>query len=62
MVGTSCQQSVHSSSFYSLGDIIYTRLLNKPVVVISSVEVARDLFEGRSMIYSDKPQFNVYKQ
>ncbi|KAG1736131.1 cytochrome P450, partial [Suillus paluster] len=38
------------------GDIIYARLLNKPVVVINAEEVARDFFEGRSTIYSDKPQ------
>ncbi|KAG2154162.1 cytochrome P450 [Suillus bovinus] len=43
------------------GDIIYARLLNKPVVVINSEEVAKDLFEGRSTIYSDKPQSIVYE-
>ncbi|KAG1743719.1 cytochrome P450 [Suillus paluster] len=43
------------------GDIIYARLLNKPVIVVNSEEVARDLFEGRSNIYSDKPQSIVYK-
>ncbi|KAG1823366.1 cytochrome P450 [Suillus subaureus] len=42
------------------GDIIYARLLNKPVVVINSEEVAKDLFEGRSTIYSDRPQSIVY--
>ncbi|KAJ8588356.1 cytochrome P450 [Rhizopogon salebrosus TDB-379] len=43
------------------GDIIYTRLLNKPVVVINSEEVARDLFDLRSTIYADKPQSIVYE-
>ncbi|KAG0694835.1 cytochrome P450 [Suillus ampliporus] len=43
------------------GDIIYARLLNKPVIVISSEEVAKDLFEGRSKIYSDRPQSIVYE-
>ncbi|KAG0706763.1 cytochrome P450, partial [Suillus ampliporus] len=43
------------------GDIIYARLLNKHVVVINSEEVAKDLFEGRSTIYSDKPQSIVYE-
>ncbi|OAX33819.1 cytochrome P450 [Rhizopogon vinicolor AM-OR11-026] len=42
------------------GDIIYTRLLNKPVVVINSEEVAKDLFDFRSTIYSDRPQSIVY--
>ncbi|KAG0706547.1 cytochrome P450 [Suillus ampliporus] len=42
-------------------DIIYARLLNKPVIVINSEEVAKDLLEGRSTIYSDKPQSIVYE-
>jgi hypothetical protein len=42
------------------GDIIYARLLSKPVVVVNSEEVAKDLFELRSTIYSDKPQSIVY--
>ncbi|KAG2115237.1 cytochrome P450 [Suillus discolor] len=43
------------------GDIIFARLLNKPVIVINSEEIAKDLFEGRSTIYSDKPQSIVYE-
>ncbi|KAG1802268.1 cytochrome P450 [Suillus plorans] len=43
------------------GDLVYARLLNKPVVVINSEEVAKDLFEGRPTIYSDKPQSIVYE-
>ncbi|KAG0697077.1 cytochrome P450 [Suillus ampliporus] len=43
------------------GDIIYARLLSKPVVVINSEEVAKDLFEGRSNTYSDRPQSIVYE-
>jgi hypothetical protein len=47
---------------FSTGDIIYARLLNKPVVVVNSEEVAKDLLKGRSTIYSDKPHSIVYKQ
>ncbi|OAX34799.1 cytochrome P450 [Rhizopogon vinicolor AM-OR11-026] len=43
------------------GDIIYARLLTKPVVVVNSEKIARDLFELRSTIYSDKPQSIVYE-
>ncbi|KAG2039830.1 cytochrome P450 [Suillus americanus] len=43
------------------GDVIYARLLNKPILVINSEEVAKDLFEGRSNIYSDRPQSFVYE-
>jgi cytochrome P450 len=43
------------------GDIIYARLLSKPVLVVNSEEVAKDLFERRSSIYSDRPQSIVYE-
>ncbi|KAG2076072.1 cytochrome P450 [Suillus decipiens] len=43
------------------GNIIYARLLNKPVIVINSEGVAKDLLEDRSTIYSDRPQSIVYK-
>ncbi|KAJ8592289.1 cytochrome P450 [Rhizopogon salebrosus TDB-379] len=43
------------------GDIVYARLLSKHIVVVNSEEIARDLFEGRSYIYSDKPQSIVYE-
>ncbi|KAG2110358.1 cytochrome P450 [Suillus discolor] len=36
------------------GDIIYARLPNKPILVVNSEEVAKDLFEERSSIYSDR--------
>ena len=36
--------------------------MNKRIVVVNSEEIARDLFEGRSNIYSDKPQSIVFKQ
>ncbi|KAG2041161.1 cytochrome P450 [Suillus americanus] len=45
---------------FSTGNIIYAHLFNKPVVAINSEEVAKDLFEGHSIIYSDKPQSIVY--
>ncbi|OAX32334.1 cytochrome P450 [Rhizopogon vinicolor AM-OR11-026] len=43
------------------GDIVYARMLNKRIVVVNSEEIARDLFDGRSTIYSDKPQFTIYE-
>jgi hypothetical protein len=54
---------VRSNNLYrSPGDIIYARLFNTPVIVVNSEEVAKDLFESRSAIYSDKSQSIVYKQ
>ncbi|KAG2056782.1 cytochrome P450 [Suillus hirtellus] len=44
-----------------LCDIIYARLLNKPILVINSEEIAKDLFEERSSIYSDRTQSIVYE-
>ncbi|OAX34805.1 cytochrome P450 [Rhizopogon vinicolor AM-OR11-026] len=46
---------------FTYGDIIYARLLTRPVVVVNSEKVARDLFELRSTIYSDRPQSIVYE-
>ncbi|KAJ8592290.1 cytochrome P450 [Rhizopogon salebrosus TDB-379] len=43
------------------GDIIYARLLSKRILVINSEDIAKDLFDGRSQIYSDKPQSFVFK-
>ncbi|OAX37164.1 cytochrome P450 [Rhizopogon vinicolor AM-OR11-026] len=37
------------------GDLVYARMGNKRILVVNSEEVAKDLFEGRSSIYSDKP-------
>ena len=37
------------------GDLVYLRLINIQAIVINSEEVARDLLERRSTIYSDRP-------
>lgn len=37
------------------GDIVHTSLLNMDIVVLNSEEVANELLEGRSRIYSDRP-------
>ncbi|GLB44585.1 putative cytochrome p450 [Lyophyllum shimeji] len=39
------------------GDVVHVRILNQPVVILSTLEAARDLFEKRSSIYSDRPRF-----
>ncbi|KAH7905306.1 cytochrome P450 [Hygrophoropsis aurantiaca] len=36
------------------GDIVYTRLLNKEIIVLNSEEAAVNLLERRSQIYSDR--------
>ncbi|KAF9235572.1 cytochrome P450 [Melanogaster broomeanus] len=37
------------------GDLIYTRLLGKDIIIINSEKVAKDLLEGRSKNYADRP-------
>ncbi|KAJ7036840.1 cytochrome P450 [Mycena alexandri] len=37
------------------GDIIFLNILRNPILVINSVEIARDLLEKKSAIYSSRP-------
>ncbi|KAN0082828.1 Cytochrome P450 [Tylopilus felleus] len=39
------------------GGLMYTRLLGKDVIIISSEKIAKDLLEVRSKNYSDRPYF-----
>jgi len=44
------------------GDIVYSRVLNQDIVIISSLQVARDLLDKRSAIYSDRPQLRMNEE
>lgn len=44
----------HRISILSIGDIIYLEALGQRIMVINSPEVANDLLERRSAIYSDR--------
>ena len=37
------------------GDLVYSRLLGKDIIIISSEKLAKDLLENRSRNYSDRP-------
>ncbi|KAG0708158.1 cytochrome P450 [Suillus ampliporus] len=37
------------------GDIVYSRVLGQHMIIISSIQVARELLDKRSAIYSDRP-------
>jgi hypothetical protein len=37
------------------GDIVYSRVLGQHIIIINSIEVARELLDRRSAIYSDRP-------
>ena len=44
------------------GDMIYLNVLGQPFLIISSLEVATDLFERRSKIYSDRKQMTMLNE
>lgn len=39
------------------GDIIHVQVLRQHIVVLNSLQTARDLLEKRSSVYSDRPRF-----
>ncbi|KAI5122653.1 hypothetical protein M0805_007915 [Coniferiporia weirii] len=41
------------------GDVIYASVLGRPMLIINSVEAARDLMEKKGAIYSDRPRMFV---
>ncbi|KAB5593902.1 Fumitremorgin C synthase [Ceratobasidium theobromae] len=41
------------------GDMFYLNILGKPVIVIDSVEIASDLLDKRSNMYSERPTFQM---
>lgn len=41
------------------GDIVFARVFHKPVIIISSIEVAKDLLDKRSQIYSSRPALTL---
>ncbi|PCH37258.1 cytochrome P450 [Wolfiporia cocos MD-104 SS10] len=44
------------------GDVVYIRLLKNPVVILNSVQEARDLLDKKSAIYSDRPRTVLYDE
>ena len=38
-----------------VGDIVYSRLVGKDIIIINSEKIAKDLLENRSRNYSDRP-------
>ena len=47
--------SIHSVAYIYVGDLIYTRLFGREIIIINSEKVARELLELRSRNYSDRP-------
>lgn len=49
----------HSSHLPKLGDIMSVNLFGKRLVILNSFEVANELLDKKSIIYSDRPVFPV---
>ena len=47
--------------FYCAGDIIFFQVMQTPMIVVSSFQLAQDLMERRAAIYSDKPVSTIDK-
>ncbi len=45
-----------------IGDLIYARLFQTPVVITNSIQVARDLMEKRGSNFSDRPDFILFNE
>ncbi|KAJ7627403.1 cytochrome P450 [Roridomyces roridus] len=43
------------------GDVMYLEVLGNPMIVLNTEQVAVDLLNKRSAIYSDRPQFTLYE-
>lgn len=43
-----------------LGDVIYLRILGRPVIVLNSAQAATDLLEKRGENYSDRPDIPIF--
>ncbi|KAJ7152979.1 cytochrome P450 [Mycena filopes] len=39
------------------GEVVYLRILGRPIIFLNSVKATTDLLEKRGLLYSDRPQF-----
>ena len=51
----SATSSTQAEIHHDAGDIVYSRLLGKDIIVINSEKIAKELLENRSRNYSDRP-------
>ena len=43
-----------------VGDLVFVRLFQKPVVILNSLRAAQDLLEKKGAIYSDRPHMTLH--
>ena len=42
-----------------LGDVVFVKIIGRPMVILNSFEAATSLLGERSAIYSDRPRFPI---
>lgn len=47
---------------FHYGDVVYIRLFQQPIVILNSLQAARDILEKRGAIYSDRPRFVLFSE
>lgn len=40
-----------------LGDVVHIKIFSQPMIILNSLQAARDLLDKKSSIYSDRPRF-----
>ena len=45
-----------------IGDVVYTTICGQPIIVLNSIDAARDLLDKRSANYSDRPRLVVFNE
>ena len=45
-----------------IGDVVYTTICGKPVIVLNSIDAARDLMDKRGANYSDRPRVVAFNE
>lgn len=46
-------------TFRRTGEVVYAKLFQTPVIIVNSMNVARELMDKRGAIYSDRPPFTL---
>ncbi|PPQ69577.1 hypothetical protein CVT24_001377 [Panaeolus cyanescens] len=56
-IPTERQEEVFAEWGAQYGDLVYINVLGQPMMILNSLQAARDLLDKRSSIYSDRPRF-----
>jgi hypothetical protein len=54
--------SIHRVDDFPDSDVIYVNFMGQPVVVLNTAQVAIDLLDKRSNIYSNRPDFHFFEE